>query len=76
MWCLRKRLFYVSISVFFQNFQLFYFFYFRYTKKNYLLWDELNFKYEKFFKIEFYFFVCELFIDVLLFVIGENKQIF
>lgn len=45
-------------------------------KKNYLLWDELNFKYEKFFKMEFYFFVCELFIDVLLFVIGENKQIF
>lgn len=43
------------------------FFYFRYTKKkNYLLWDELNFKYEKFFKMEFYFFVCELFIDVLL----------
>lgn len=45
-------------------------------KKNYLLWDELNFKYEKFFKMEFYFFVCKLFIDVLLFVIGENKQIF
>lgn len=45
-------------------------------KKSYLLWDELNFKYEKFFKMEFYFFVCELFIDVLLFVIGENKQIF
>lgn len=57
-------------------FNCYYFFYFRYTKKNYLLWDELNFKYEKFFKMEFYFFVCELFIDVLLFVIGENKQIF
>lgn len=42
------------------------FFYFRYTKKNYLLLDELNFKYEKFLKMEFYFFVCELFIDVLL----------
>lgn len=77
MWCLRKRLFYVSITFFFQNFQLLLFFsILDILKKNYLLWDELNFKYEKFFKMEFYFFVCELFIDVFLFVIGENKQIF
>lgn len=67
MWCLRKRLFYVSITVFFQNFELLLFFsILDILKKNYLLWDELNFKYEKFLKMEFYFFVCELFIDVLL----------
>lgn len=48
-------------------FNCYYFFYFRYTKKKLpsLRWIEfLNMK--SFLKMEFYFFVCELFIDVLL----------